>query len=279
MEESEANAHGDARSSVPWWGILQKRWWQRPSHLLSVIVVIVVPTITAWVSLGQTLVAGVEAAVAPPRALTSAPAPAPTTTNKPWEAGWGPKRPTYTQEHPADHPVLNLITNNPDLGDERNFARIRLKDPVPGGSVDPNLGKLVAAPIGGTVIVAVAVFNNASDGLGPAGTIHGLYVRLGFSDSGTNLPLQVTLGATNVNEIWDGATVLAPRKAHLSLVSGSEKFETNGGSIKVPDALASAKNQLLGYSTLDGEYPVGPQPNGKYGGSGYLTFELQVVAG
>ena len=38
---------------------------------------------------------------------------------------WGPERPTYTIEKPADHVTFNSITNNPAYGDERNFVRIK----------------------------------------------------------------------------------------------------------------------------------------------------------
>jgi hypothetical protein len=38
---------------------------------------------------------------------------------------WGPERPTYTYEKPAPHVTFNSITNNPSVGDERNFVRIR----------------------------------------------------------------------------------------------------------------------------------------------------------
>ena len=38
---------------------------------------------------------------------------------------WGPDRPTYTIEHPADHVTFDSITNNPDYGDERNFVTIK----------------------------------------------------------------------------------------------------------------------------------------------------------
>ena len=31
---------------------------------------------------------------------------------------WGPERPTYTNEKPADHAVFNSITNNAAVGDE-----------------------------------------------------------------------------------------------------------------------------------------------------------------
>ena len=38
---------------------------------------------------------------------------------------WGPERPTYTWQKPADHATMNSMTNNPAIGDERNFVRIR----------------------------------------------------------------------------------------------------------------------------------------------------------
>lgn len=38
---------------------------------------------------------------------------------------WGPERQTYTVEKPADHVTFNSITNNPSIGDERNFVGIR----------------------------------------------------------------------------------------------------------------------------------------------------------
>lgn len=38
---------------------------------------------------------------------------------------WGPSRPTYTNESPADYATFNSITNNAAVGDERNFVRIR----------------------------------------------------------------------------------------------------------------------------------------------------------
>ena len=37
---------------------------------------------------------------------------------------WGPERPTYTMESPADHVTFNSITNNSAIGDEREFVRI-----------------------------------------------------------------------------------------------------------------------------------------------------------
>lgn len=38
---------------------------------------------------------------------------------------WGPERPTYTNESPADYATFNSITNNEAVGDERNFVRVK----------------------------------------------------------------------------------------------------------------------------------------------------------
>ena len=38
---------------------------------------------------------------------------------------YGPERQTFTAENPADHVTFNSITNNPTVGDERNFVRVR----------------------------------------------------------------------------------------------------------------------------------------------------------
>ena len=39
-------------------------------------------------------------------------------------SAWGPERTTFTMESPATYPTFNSITDNPTIGDERNFVRI-----------------------------------------------------------------------------------------------------------------------------------------------------------
>lgn len=38
---------------------------------------------------------------------------------------WGPSRETFTLAHPSDHVQFDSITDNPNIGDERNFVGIR----------------------------------------------------------------------------------------------------------------------------------------------------------
>ena len=42
------------------------------------------------------------------------------------DASWGPQdRDFYTVQVPAEEPVFNSITNNPAIGNEANFVRVR----------------------------------------------------------------------------------------------------------------------------------------------------------
>ncbi len=72
---------------------------------------------------------------------------------------WGPDRPTYTYEHPSDHVTFNSITDNPNVGDERNFVRIR--EDVAGTTYTDN----VDLQVGHTYNVEVYYHNNAASNL------------------------------------------------------------------------------------------------------------------
>ena len=68
---------------------------------------------------------------------------------------WGPDRKTFTWEDPAPYATFNSITNNPQLGDERNFVRIReVKD-------GEKFGDEVTVEPGKTYEVYIYYHNNA----------------------------------------------------------------------------------------------------------------------
>lgn len=76
---------------------------------------------------------------------------------------YGPERPTYTIQKPADHVTFNSITDNPTIGDERNFVRIY---EVGSGQ---NLGDSVELKPGKIYEVYAAFHNNASSNLNSSG--------------------------------------------------------------------------------------------------------------
>lgn len=189
-----------------------------------------------------------------------------------YEGGWGPERPTFTGDKPPEYAVLNSITDNPVLGDERNFVRVRIY-----GTSD-DFGDFVRAKIGERVELFVAVSNDASDSLdGPAVTIHGLKAEFSWPNIGTDLSVGVTLSGLNVTDVWDGATILTKTPAVLKVVRGSGLMTTNFGTFDLPITGDRLDSMSLGWSSQDGEFPVGYSNDGKYRGYGYFLLTLEVL--
>ena len=72
-------------------------------------------------------------------------------------SAWGPERTTFTMEKPASYPTFNSITNNPTIGDERDFVRV--------GEIDAKVTDLkneVEVVPGRQYLVYVYFHNNAS---------------------------------------------------------------------------------------------------------------------
>src|SRR6476469_411705 len=74
---------------------------------------------------------------------------------------WGPDRPTYTMAQPADHVTFDSITDNSEVGDERNFLTIKdASNTAAGGWQDS-----VTAQAGHEYLVRVYVHNDAAANL------------------------------------------------------------------------------------------------------------------
>lgn len=195
----------------------------------------------------------------------------PSPSASPYHAGWGPERDTFTVGRPAHYAVLNSITDDPNVGDQRNFVRMQIKGA--GALVD-----FVRVKPGDVLLLSVLVANNAADNLdGPSATIHGLEARFHWPAPGQDIPLSVTLSGKNVIDVWDGVTVLADEPVVLHPIAGTLHMRTNAGVL--PIAMGEAVTAVtLGWDGLDGEFPVGYSKDGTYRGLGYLEMELIVKA-
>lgn len=255
------------RSWVRLWG----KWWGR---ILAIVVPIgafalAVTTVAAnVVTVGQAT--GVLTPPAPQSQQTAGPVSTSSPTIKTYSGGQGPARDTFTWERPAPYPALNSITDDPNIGDQRNFVRIRLQD---AGLFRDE----VTVKPGDILQVEVAVFNNAADNLGYSGMAHGLTAVLGLPPIGSSLPLGVTLSGTNVASVWDGATARSQSTVYLAFNPGSATFLTNNGTFPISDYFGSGSPTLLGQEALDGEFPIGFK-DGIYQGSGYVQWTYTVVA-
>lgn len=182
---------------------------------------------------------------------------------------WGPTRPTYTQSNVSNHITFNSITDNPEMGDERNFVRIK-------DAANTNAGgwsDTVNVENGKEYWVQMYVHNNAASNLNlvaenvrvtaavPNNTAKNITVE-GFVDSSNASPTQ----------IWDQAIFNSDKDFNLTYVPGSaalyNKAAPNG--MAMSDSIVSAGGAPVGYDKLDGKLP------GCFQYAGYVNFKVKV---
>lgn len=180
---------------------------------------------------------------------------------------WGPDRPTFTIEHPADHVTFNSITNNPNIGDERNFVGIR----------EAGTNNLwtdnMTVQNGKEYTVRMYVHNNAAANL----NLVAENVTAKFTlPTNTAKSIQVNgfLSASNATpqEVYDHATFNSTQDFNIAYQSGSLKFENNAfgaAGVAIPESVFTSAGAKLGYDKLDGRIP------GCFQFAGYLTFKVK----
>ncbi|MBC7869138.1 DUF11 domain-containing protein [Candidatus Saccharibacteria bacterium] len=180
---------------------------------------------------------------------------------------WGPIRPTYTIDSPADHITFNSITNNPNIGDERNFVGIRESGTTNQWSDDMTVVK------GKAYTVRMYVHNNAASSL----NLVAENVTAKFNlPTTTSKSIQVNgfLSASNATptEVYDHAIFSSTENFNLAYTSGSLKFENNSfgaAGTTLPESIFTSAGAKLGYDKLDGRIP------GCFQFSGYVTFQVK----
>ena len=125
-------------------------------------------------------------------------------------AAWGPERSTFTMEEPATYPTFNSITNNPTIGDERDFVRV--------GEIDADVTDLkneVKVVPGRQYLVYIYFHNNASSTFNDSAHNHsGVAVKTRMSSAFATVltpaekgKISATITADNSNpeSVWDEA--------------------------------------------------------------------------
>lgn len=178
-------------------------------------------------------------------------------------SAWGPERATFTMESPATYPTFNSITNNPTIGDERNFVRV--------GEIDADvteLGDEVEVVPGRQYLVYIYYHNNASATYNNAAHNYAgvaVKTRLASSfstvltpESRGTIAATITAENTNPTAVWDEAYMTTKtEKVLLHYVAGSAKvyndWGTNGWIL--PSNLFTQEGALLGLNELNGLIP------------------------
>ena len=179
---------------------------------------------------------------------------------------WGPARPSFTIEKPADYITFNSITNNPVIGgDEKDFVGIREV-----GS-NANWTNNMKVQNGKEYYVRIYVHNNAASNLNlvAENVVAKLNVPTTTAKTAT-VQGQVSASNAKPNTVWDEATFSSDNDFNLAYVAGSALFENNGmGTTKLPDSIVNNTGAKLGYDKLDGKIP------GCFQYAGYVTVKVK----
>ena len=182
---------------------------------------------------------------------------------------WGPDRPTYTVEKPANHVTFNSITNNPNYGDERNFVTI--KDNANTGA--GNWKDEISVANNKEYTVRMYVHNNAAANL----NLVAQNVTANFNlptYSAKRIQIDGYLNSSNATptQIYDQAVFSSDANFSLKYVAGSAEYTNNvfTGGTALSDSVISS-GATLGYDKLDGNIP------GCFQYSGYVTFKVKAV--
>ena len=180
---------------------------------------------------------------------------------------WGPSRPSFTIEKPADYITFNSITNNPVIGgDEKDFVGIR---EVGSNAKWTNNMKVQN---GKEYYVRMYVHNNAASNLNLVAENVVAKLNVPTTTTAKNVTVQGQISASNAkpNTVWDEATFSSDNDFNLAYVAGSALFENNGmGTTKLPDSIVNNTGAKLGYDKLDGKIP------GCFQYAGYVTVKVK----
>ena len=191
---------------------------------------------------------------------------------------WGPKdRQTFTWSNPADHVCFNSMTDNPEIGDEANFVRVRKA-----GGHDEFVDNVIVEP-GEEYEVNIYYHNNASASLNEGdrrGIAENVRLRMNYIASTLNAGeaavIRGTISSSNAipKEVWDTAYLNAKEAVGLRYVPNSAVLHNTGslgGTVLNDDAVFGKDGgTYLGYSK--GYWGMIPGCN-EY--AGYVTFRLK----
>lgn len=170
---------------------------------------------------------------------------------------WGPDRPTYTVEHPADHITFNSITNNPHVGDERNFVVVKDAANTNDGGWQDN----ITVQPGKEYLVRMYVHNNAAANL----NLTAVNTRVMASvpnTTGKNVSISGFVTADNAtpSKVWDDIHFNSNQDFNLTYIPGSAEIYNNGYAAggdgkSLPDSIVTSNGALIGYNGPDGKVP------------------------
>lgn len=168
------------------------------------------------------------------------------------------KRPTFTMEKPATYPTFNSITNNPVMGDERDFVRIVEKGS--GGTF--NSHQEIEA--GKEYVVSIYIHNNASSTFNDkahdySGVARDVRVISYFPTelaAGVEGKVDGMVISSNAKpqKVWDEAYITPKEDVKISYVAGTARIQNDwdaDGTV-LSDKLFTKEGVFIGLNELNG---------------------------
>lgn len=182
---------------------------------------------------------------------------------------WGPARTTFTVAQPADHVVFNSITDNPVVGDERQFVGIKDNTNTAAGGWQ---NSVVAQP-GHEYLVRVYIHNNAAANLNLVAQNTRVTAALSTA-TGKSVPITAYVSADNASpqKVWADVSLTSAQDFNIAYVPGSAMLYNNvtgQAGRGVSDSIVNPGGALVGYQSNDGKIP------GCFQYAGYLTFKVK----
>lgn len=203
------------------------------------------------------------------------------------DEAWGPQdRQTYTWENPADEVTFNSITDNPGIGDERNFVRVKEY-----GTTGPHVDVTTVEP-GKEYEVYIYYHNNAKASLNDSGIGIADNVRISSSIPTILYPGQSgmvkgVIGYSKIvpstrdevwETVWDTAYLQANDTIYFQYVDSSAVLHNGGsanGTILIAEALFSSDGaQIAHWNDYETDWGMIPGCN-EY--AGYVTYRVKAV--
>ena len=198
---------------------------------------------------------------------------------------WGPDRPTFTDQNPANYITFNSILSSQGYGDERDFVNVKDKSDTNNGGWTNE----IRVEKGKTYRVRMFVHNNANANLNLTANNVRATAAIDTAEAKTTNYVTGYLNSDNANptEYWDDIKFISDKPFNLAYIPGSGQYfnnwtdgktfagSTDIGYAPLSDALFSSAGVKLGYNNyiasekqFDGKIP------GCYQYSGYVFFDI-----
>lgn len=169
--------------------------------------------------------------------------------------------------------VLNSISDNPNIGDEKNFVGAREDTGVNAG-INNVWKDSIKVEDGKTYLVRMYIHNNSP--LGDKAMATGVKASFNVPNkSGKSVEVNGFIDTDNASPstYWDNTTFTSDQNFFLTYVPGSALLENNGiganGGVKLSDSVVELAGQLIGYDALDGKVP------GCFQYANYVTIKVK----